>query len=234
MMHGDLGQPPGGWPEAIQQKVLKGEKPITVRPGALMDAEDIEARRAEASEKLGDAVSDRDLASCLMYPKVWSDFAAAREIYGPVEVLPTPVCFYGLPPGEEILVDIEKGKTLVIRCQAVGETGEDGQVRVFFELNGQPRMVKVPDRLHGGAAAMRRRQAEDGNAAHVAAPMPGVVSTVVVKPGQEVAVGDVLVSMEAMKMETAIHADRDGRIAELTVKPGDQVDAKDLLVVYED
>jgi pyruvate carboxylase len=234
MMGGHLGQPPGGWPEAIQKKVLKDETPITVRPGALMEPEDIEARRAEAGEKLDQAVNDRDLASCLMYPKVWSDFAAAREIYGPVEVLPTPVCFYGLPPGEEILVDIEKGKTLVIRCQAVGETGEDGQARVFFELNGQPRMAKVPDRLHSGAAAMRRQQAEDGNAAHVAAPMPGVVSTIAVKPGQEVTAGDVLVSIEAMKMETAIHADRDGRIAELTVKPGDQVDAKDLLVVYED
>jgi pyruvate carboxylase len=234
MMGGHLGQPPGGWPEAIQKKVLKDETPITVRPGALMEEEDIEARRAEASEKLGDAVSGRDLASYLMYPKVWSDFAAAREIYGPVEVLPTPVCFYGLPTGEEILVDIEKGKTLVIRCQAVGETGEDGQVRVFFELNGQPRIAKVPDRLHGGAAARRRRSAEDGNAAHVAAPMPGVISTVVVKPGQEVTAGDVLVSIEAMKMETAIHASRDGRIAEVTVKPGDQIDAKDLLLVYED
>ena len=205
-----------------------------VRPGALMDEEDIDTRRAEASEKLGQAASDRDLASSLMYPKVWSDFAAARDIYGPVEVLPTPVCFYGLPPGEEIMVDIEKGKTLVIRCQAVGESGEDGQVRVFFELNGQPRIVKVPDRLHGGAASKRRPRAEDGNRAHVAAPMPGVVSTVVVKPGQEVTAGDVLVSIEAMKMETAIHAGRDGRIAELTVKPGDQVDAKDLLVVFED
>ena len=234
MMGGHLGQPPGGWPRAIQKKVLKGETPINVRPGALMDAEDIEARRAEASAQLGAEASDRDLASSLMYPKVWSDFVAAREIYGPVEILPTPVCFYGLPPGEEILVDLEKGKTLVIRCQAVGETGEDGQVRVFFELNGQPRTAKVPDRLHGGAASNRRPRAEDGNAAHVAAPMPGVISTLVVKPGQEVTAGDVLLSIEAMKMETAIHADRDGRIAEITVKPGDQVDAKDLLVVYED
>ncbi len=199
-----------------------------------MADEDIEARRAEAGDRLGQSASDRELASYLMYPKVWSDFADARDIYGPVEVLPTPVYFYGLPAGEEIMVDIEKGKTLVIRCQAVGETGEDGQVRVFFELNGQPRIAKVPDRLHGGAAAKRRPKAEDGNAAHVAAPMPGVISTIAVRPGQQVAAGDVLVSIEAMKMETAIHADRDGRIAELTVGPGDQVDAKDLLAVYED
>jgi pyruvate carboxylase len=232
MMHGDLGQPPGGWPDPIRDKVLKGEEPITVRPGSLMEDEDLDARRAEASELLQETASDADLASYLMYPKVWTDFAAAQDIYGPTEVLPTPVYFYGLPAGEEIMVDLEKGKTMVIRCQAIGETDEEGQVRVFFELNGQPRNVKVPDRLHGAGAAARRPKAEEGNENHVGSPMPGVVSTVAVKEGQQVTAGDVLLSIEAMKMETALHADRDGTIAEITVKTGDQIDARDLLVVF--
>src|SRR5690242_8292168 len=167
-----------------------------------------------------------------MYPKVFTDLAKAQETYGPVSVLPTPVFFYGLPIGEEIFVELEKGKTLVVRTQAVGETGEDGQVRVFFELNGQPRMVKVPDRSSGAASAARRK-AEDGNPAHVAAPMPGVVSTLAVKSGQTVSAGDILLSIEAMKMETALHAERDGKIAEVLVTAGSQIDAKDLLVVFE-
>ncbi len=233
MMHGDLGQPPGGWPEAIQQKVLKSAAPIIVRPGSLMDEEDIDARRMEASDLLQRPASDRELASALMYPKVWSDFAAAQETYGPTEVLPTPVYFYGLPAGEEIMVDLEKGKTLVVRCQAIGEPDDEGQVRVFFELNGQPRIAKVPDRAHGAGAATRRPKAEDGNDDHIGAPMPGVISTLAVKTGQKVTAGDVLLSIEAMKMETALHTDRDGTIAEINVKAGDQIDAKDLLVVFE-
>ncbi len=168
-----------------------------------------------------------------MYPKVFTEFAKTSETYGPTSVLPTPVYLYGLPVGEEIPVDLEKGKTLVVRTQAVGDTDEDGMVRVFFELNGQPRMVKVPDRAHGAGGAAAKRKAEEGNPNHVAAPMPGVVSTLAVNAGQEVKAGDVLLSIEAMKMETALHAERDGTVAEVLVKAGDQIDAKDLLVVFE-
>ena len=153
-----------------------------------------------------------------MYPKVFSDFAAAQETYGPVSVLPTPVYFYGMKPEDEIFVDIEKGKTLVIRCLAIGEVDDKGMVTVFFELNGQPRRVKVPDRAHGASAGKARRKAEAGNEAHVGAPMPGVVSTLAVAAGQAVKAGDVLLSIEAMKMETALHAERDGTIAEVLVK----------------
>ena len=159
MMHGDLGQPPGGWPEAIQAKILKGATPITVRPGSLLAEADLEAERDQAAEAAGRDIDDRDLASYLMYPKVFVDFAKAADLYGPVSVLPTPVFFYGLPVGGEIPVELEKGKTLVIRTQAIGETDEDGFVRVFFELNGQPRMAKVPD---PGAWRRRRRGAAQG------------------------------------------------------------------------
>ena len=233
MLRGDLGQPPGGWPQELQKKVLKGEEPITVRPGARLKAADLDGLRKEAGEKVGHALSEREFASYLMYPKVFADFARAVEHYGPTEVLPTPVYFYGLPAGEEIMVDLEKGKMLVIRCQAIGDPDEEGQVRVFFELNGQPRVIKVPDRAHGAGAAGRRRKAEEGNGDHVAAPMPGVVSMIAVKPGQRVEPGDVLLSIEAMKMETVIHADRSGRVGEVVVRSGQQIDAKDLLVVFE-
>ncbi len=233
MLRGELGQPPGGWPEAIQRKVLKGAAPIDVRPGSLLGEADLEAERQAAEARIGRRAGERDLASYLMYPKVFSDFAAAQEAYGPTEVLPTPVYFYGLQAGQEIAVELEKGKTLVIRCQAVGEADADGQVRVFFELNGQPRIARVPDRAHGAAGAARRPKAVPGNPAHVAAPMPGVVSGVSVQAGQAVQAGDVLLSIEAMKMETALHADRAGTVAEVLVKGGDQIDAKDLLVRFQ-
>jgi pyruvate carboxylase len=233
MMHGDLGQPPDGWPKDLQKKILKGGEPITVRPGSLLPPADLEAERKSAAEKTGMDISDRDLASYLMYPKVFVDFAKAADLYGPVGVLPTPVFFYGLPAGEEVPVELEKGKTLVVRTQAIGETDEEGFVRVFFELNGQPRMAKVPDRAHGAAGGQVRRKAEEGNQTHIAAPMPGVVSTLVVSAGQEVKAGDVLLSIEAMKMETALHAERDGKIAEVLVHTGSQIDAKDLLIVFE-
>jgi pyruvate carboxylase len=118
----------------------------------------------------------------------------------------------------------------VIRCRAVGEPDDDGQVRVFFELNGQPRVVRVPDRAHGAASSKRRPKAEPGDPAQVAAPMPGVISGLSAAAGQQVQAGDVLLSIEAMKMETALHAERDGVVAEVLVKVGDQVDAKDLLL----
>ncbi len=233
LMHGDLGQPVGGWPEALQKKVLKGTEPITVRPGSLLPDADLEAVRGEAEAAAARPVSENELASYLMYPKVFVDYAKAEAVYGPVSVLPTPVYFYGLPAGEEIAADLERGKTLVVRCQAIGETDDEGQVKVFFELNGQPRNVKVPDRAHGAAGAAQRRKAEDGNPDHVAAPMTGVVSALAVKAGQEVRSGDVLLSIEAMKMETALHADRDGRVLEILVQLGTQIDAKDLLIVFE-
>ncbi|MDR7034008.1 pyruvate carboxylase [Mesorhizobium sp. BE184] len=232
MLRGDLGQSPGGWPQALQKKALKGDKPITVRPGSLLKPADLKANRKDAEEKIGRPITEYEFASWLMYPKVFSDFAAAQENYGPVSVLPTPTYFYGMKPHDEIFVDIEKGKTLVVRCFAIGEVDEKGMVTVFFELNGQPRRIKVPDRVHGASAAKARQKAEAGNDAHLGAPMPGVVSAVTVSAGQTVKAGDVLLSIEAMKMETALHAERDGAISEVLVRAGDQIDAKDLLIVF--
>ena len=164
-------------------------------------------------------IDDFRLASHLMYPKVFSDFAKTQDKYGPTEVLPTPVYFYGLQEGEELFVDIEKGKTLVLQYLGRAETNEKGEVRVFFDLNGQPRTITVPDRLKAGEVKLRAKAAL-GDAKQVGAPMPGVISTLGVKQGQAVMAGDVLCSIEAMKMETAIHAEADGVIAEVLIKAG--------------
>jgi pyruvate carboxylase len=230
MLRGDLGQPPGGWPPVLQKKALKGEKASAARPGSLLAPADLSARRAEAEKRCGRQIDDQELAAYLMYPKVFVDYAGAERKYGPVAVLPTPIFFYGMQVGEEATFAIEKGKSLVVRLQAVGETDEEGQVRVFFELNGQPRLIKAPNRA-ASALLPARRKAEDGNDAHVAAPMPGSIATIAVKTGQQVKAGDVLLTIEAMKMETALHAARDGVVQELLVHPGSPIDAKDLLAV---
>ncbi|WP_170340877.1 pyruvate carboxylase [Ruegeria arenilitoris] len=233
MMRGNLGQPPGGFPETIVTKVLKGEKPNTERPGKDVPPVDLEATRAELSKLLeGKEVDDEDLNGYLMYPKVFLDYMGRHRIYGPVRTLPTRTFFYGMEPGEEISAEIDPGKTLEIRCQAISETDEKGEVKVFFELNGQPRVIRVPNRMVQ-ASTIQRPKAEVGNANHVGAPMPGVVSTVAVTAGQEVKEGDLLLTIEAMKMETGIHAERDATVKAVHVQPGGQIDAKDLLVELE-
>jgi pyruvate carboxylase len=230
MMKGNLGQPPGGWPEAIQKKILKGETPISDRPGLHAKPLDIEqTRKALSKEFDGRAIDDEDLNGYLMYPKVFTDYLRRNLVYGPVRTLPTSTFFYGMDAGDEISVEIDPGKTLEIRLQAVGETHEDGSVRVFFELNGQPRVIRVDDRK-AVAAQAKRPKAETGNPAHIGAPMPGVVASVAVAAGAKVKAGDLLLTIEAMKMETGIHAERDATVSAVHVGAGSQIDAKDLLV----
>ena len=233
LMRGDLSRPADGFPKKIQKKVLKGEKPLKKRVGALLKPANLKTLRKQVDKKISRKVNDQEFASYLMYPKVFVDFALTKNTYGPMSALSTPIFFYGMKPGDEIRVEIEQGKLLVVHCLARSEMDDQGMVTVFFELNGQPRRARVPDRLHGGDAIVARAKAEEGNSLHVAAPMPGVISTIMVEAGQEVAAGDVLLSIEAMKMETALHAEADGTVAEVLVNRGDQIDAKDLLLRYE-
>ena len=233
MMAGNLGQPPGGFPAGIVAKVLKGGTPDTERPGRHLAAVDLEATRAEIAAELEVEIDDEDLNGYLMYPKVFRDYMARHKAYGPVRTLPTRTFFYGMEAGEEIVAEIDPGKTLEIRCVAIGETNEEGEVKVFFELNGQPRTIRVPDRKIAATKAAHPK-ADPANPAHIGAPMPGVVASVVVKAGQTIKQGDMLLTIEAMKMETGLHADRDATVKAVHVTPGAQIDAKDLLVELED
>ncbi|MEY8830526.1 pyruvate carboxylase [Sedimentitalea sp. XS_ASV28] len=233
MMRGDLGHPPGGFPEVITSKVLKGATPNMERPGKHLPAVDLEEERARVSAELeGKAVDDEDLCGYLMYPKVFMDYMGRHRTYGPVRTLPTTTFFYGMEPGDEISAEIDPGKTLEIRMQAVGETNDEGEVKVFFDLNGQPRVIRVPNRMVKSTTE-KRPKAEAGNANHVGAPMPGVIATVAVTAGQTVKEGDLLLTIEAMKMETGLHAERDATIKTVHVAPASQIDAKDLLIELE-
>uniref|UniRef100_UPI003F6BD42A pyruvate carboxylase n=1 Tax=Roseicyclus sp. TaxID=1914329 RepID=UPI003F6BD42A len=232
MMRGNLGQPPGGFPPGILKKVLKDEVPILDRPGLHVASIDLEKTRTEVAAKLEQDVDDEDLMGYLMYPKVFSDYATRHKDYGPVRTLPTRTFFYGMEPGEEIEAEIDPGVTLNIQLQAVGETTEEGEVKVFFELNGQPRTIRVPNRKLGATVA-KRPKAEIGNPNHIGAPMPGVVASVAVTVGQKLKMGDLMLTIEAMKMETGLHAERDAVVRAVHVGPGGQIDAKDLLIELE-
>ena len=230
MLKGNLGQPPGGFPKNIVKKALKGEKPNLARPGKNLEPIDLEKTRQELSDKLdGMKIDDEDLNGYLMYPKVFLDYMERHLTYGPVRTLPTKTFFYGMNSGDEISLEIDPGKTLEIRMQAIGETDENGEVKVFFELNGQPRVIRVPNRLVTSETTSRPK-ADPSNSNHIGAPMPGVISTVSVNEGQAVKKGDLLLTIEAMKMETGIHVERDAKIKAVHVKPATQIDAKDLII----
>jgi pyruvate carboxylase len=233
LFKGELGFPPDGFPAELSRKVLKADPPAPYRPGDLLPPVDLKAARAQAEGDCGVPLDDRQLASWLMYPKVTKGYFEHLRQYGDTSMLPTPTFFYGMRVQDELAVDIDAGKTLLVTLQAIQRGGEGEDHKLQFELNGQSRMVHIAQRTEaGGAAASARRQiAEPGNPLHVASPMPGAIVSVPVKAGQKIAVGDLLVSLEAMKMETHIAADREGVVEKVLVGPGDRVQAKDLLIV---
>jgi pyruvate carboxylase len=229
---GDLGQPYGGFPAELQRKVLKGASPLTERPGASLPPAMLDAERGEAERQCGHQVSERDLASYLMYPRVYTEYAKHRRKYGDVSCVPTDAFFWGLEPGQEISIDLERGKTLFVRFVALGEMHDDCTRTVFFELNGHPRLVRIVDRSRAMKRPARRR-VETPRPGHVGAPMAGVIVTVAVSPGGRVARGDPLATLEAMKMQTTLHAEVEGEVVEVLARPGMQVDLKDLLFLIQ-
>jgi len=230
MFKGMLGQPYQGWPQELQKIILRGEEPITCRPGELLEPVNFEAERDKAAAKVGHRLSDHDLMSYLLYPHVYPEFDKHRQEYSDTSVIPTPTFFYGLEPGQETSIDIEPGKTLIIKLNAIGKVHPDGTRHIFFELNGQQRQVVVRDQS-AQSDEVEREKADKGNPKHVGAPMPGKVLKLNVKAGDTVKVGDVLMVTEAMKMETNIKAKEEGGVAEVRFKEGDKVEKEDLVIV---
>jgi pyruvate carboxylase len=231
LFRGELGFPPDGFPPGLSRKVLKEEPPEPYRPGDRMAPVDLLQAHKEAEKAAGRQLGQCDLSSFLMYPKVFKDYWDHRRHHGDVSSLPTPAFFYGMREREEVAIDIDPGKTLIVRLQGTSPPDEEGVVRVFFELNGQPRTVRV--RKAGAATSIvQRPKAQSGNPAHVAAPMPGMVVTIAARAGQAVKSGDPLVSIEAMKMESVIRADRAATVKAIHVKSGETVSAHDLLIEF--
>jgi len=230
LMKGMLGQPHGGFPKRLQEVVLKGQEPIHCRPGELLEPADLEGERRKAAEKVGGPVDARGLVSWLLYPNVYPEFRRHLDDYSDTSVIPTPTFLYGLDPGQETSVEIEPGKILIIKLNAVGSLQPDGTRSVYFELNGEARAVTVRDQAATTTKAARPK-ADRQNPKHVAAPMPGKVLKVNVLPGSAVRGGDVLLVTEAMKMETNVKLKADATVIEVRVKEGESVEKDDLVAV---
>jgi pyruvate carboxylase len=230
MFSGSLGIPEGGWPAKIQKIVLRGKKPERGRPGARLAPIDLDETKAKLAADLGRDPSHDEVLSYLMYPEVFLKFARAQQTYGDVEVLPTPQFFYGMDKGDEIAVELEEGKSLVIKFLAVGEPRPDGYRTIFFELNGQPREVDVRDKSLE-VKGEQRQKADAAVPGQLGAPLPGVVTTIAVREGQEVKKGDRALVIEAMKMQSTVYAPVAGKVTKILVSPGQQVESKDLLLV---
>ena len=229
---GEMGQPYGGFPASLQHKVLKGRQPLQSRPGEHLAPVDLAAERDSLSKRHGVEPTDTDLASHLMYPKVFADYYQDRMRFGNLALLPTSVFFYGLKVGQEVCIDLEKGKQLIVTYVAQGALNDDGTRSVMFELNGQPRSVRVADRsMVVSQNPVQKARLNDPT--HVGAPMPGQVLAIQVTVGQRVSSQDLLLSLEAMKMETAVRAERAAEVVEVLVRPGQAVEAKDLLIVLK-
>jgi pyruvate carboxylase len=231
LLSGMMGQPVGGFPEKVQRIILKGEDPLTDRPGKTLPAADFESATEKVSKMIKGQPKHRDVVSYLLYNKVFEDFAKHVVNYTDTSVLPTPVFFYGMTEGEEVAVEIERGKTLIIKFLTVGEPNAEGLRTVFFELNGHPRDVQIEDQSLESLVS-KREKADAGNADHVGSSMPGMVVNVAVAPGDHVKKGQKLLVLEAMKMETTVYAERDGSISRVLVSPGSLIETSDLLIVY--
>ena len=227
---GLMGQPTWGFPEDLQRVVLKGEKPITGRPGDLLEPIDFEKVRKHLEEYQDpELITDRDLVSWVMFPKVVEDFYQKRKEYGYITRLGSHVFFHGLAVGETNKVNIEDGKTLVIKYLGKGDLHEDGTRTVHFELNGSLRDVDVVDNT-ASKSVVQVPMADPSDKSHVGASIPGAISKINVKVCDKVEVNQVLAIVEAMKMETSVTARMAGEIEEVLVKVNDTVKAGQLLI----
>jgi len=229
MFSGVLGTPPDGWPKKLQKIILRGQAPLRGRPGANLEAAKLEDEQKLLEKRLGHAVRRDDLLSSLLYPDVFAKYDKFRQTYSDVAVLPTPAFFYGLKSGEEINVEIESGKSLIIKFLTISEPHADGTRTLFFELNGQPREVNVRDRALR-VVERAHPKADPADPGQVAAPSAGVISGIAVEANHFVERGAKLLTLEAMKMQSNIYAPISGSVVKLLVTSGQHVEAKDLLV----
>jgi pyruvate carboxylase len=227
LIKGLMGQPPGGWPPDLMKAILGNERPVTERPGELLEDFDFAAAAELLKKRHGRDFSEEELLSYALYPKVFEEYVGFNRVFGDVSVLDTPTFFYGLEAGKETAFAIEEGKTLIVKLLAVGELQSDGTRVIFYELNGRRRNGFVHDQSSGVKTKVREK-IDPANPGHVGAPMSGKVVELVVKVGEEVSEGQKLMVTEAMKMLNVIKSPKAGIVQKILVAKGDDLQAGDL------
>jgi len=233
---GDLGQPVGGFPKKLQKLILKDTKPYKNRPNAHIEPIDIDEEykgfKKIFEKDLGRPIDITDFLSYKLYPKVFTDAFNKHKKYDNLMNLPTKNFFYGMELGEEIIVELDKGKTLLITLDSIGRPDSDGMVTVYFKVNGQGRSVQIKDESIK-IDKVENAKADPADAKHIGAPLQGMLSTVLVKKGEKVVKNQPLFIIEAMKMETTITATDDATIKQIVLRPGKMVNSEDLVIKLE-
>lgn len=230
LMRGELGQIKGGFPKKLQKDILKDEKPFSDRPNAHLEPVDFAAEFPAFQKEFGEHYNVKRFISYKLYPKVFKAFHDFVEDKGTVRNIPTPAFFYGLKPNENILVEIEPGKTVSIRFLNVTEPNAQGIRVVFFKLNGQTRSIEVQDRSLNIEVITNRKAAADNE---IGVPLQGSLSKILVKQGQEIKENQPLFVIEAMKMESTITSPRAGKVKAIHLKERTLVEQDDLVVELE-
>ncbi|MEG2255019.1 MAG: biotin/lipoyl-containing protein, partial [Vagococcus sp.] len=226
---GDLGQPTGGFPKELKEIILNGRESIEVRPGSLAKPVDFAVVKQELQQLVGFEPSQKDVISYIMYPQVFLDYCKMNDSFGDVELLDTVTFFQGMRIGETTEVRIEKGKTLIITLDQIGDPDLEGNRVLFFNLNGQRREIVIRDQ-NVKSQVLLKEKAEPTNKGHVAATMSGSVLDVLVQVGDTVEKGQALLITEAMKMETTIHSKRSGVVKRVLVGSSEPIQSGDLLI----
>lgn len=229
---GEIGQPVGGFDPNLQKIILKDVKPFTERPNEHLKPIDFDKEFKLLKQKFDEHVKYTDLLSYLLYPKVFEEYYHKKLAYGAVRKIPTPQFFYGLKENEEAIIEIDKGKTILVRLLTIGEPDENGTRKVFMRLNGQTRIIEVQDKkieVH----SHEHQKAEKGKTEHIAAPLQGKISQFFVQEGEKVKTNSPLFTLEAMKMESTITALKEGVVKKIVLPAGTLVKAEDLVMVVE-
>jgi len=229
LFEGYLGQPYGGFPKELQKVILKDRQPITVRPGELLQDVNFEEIGKKLSAELGIKATSFDKLAYALYPKVFIDYRKTVDQFGDVSVLDTPTFLFGMRLGEEIEIEIETGKTLIVKLVSIGQPHPDGTRIVYFELNGQQREIIIKDESIK-SKVVSRVKADPHNESHIGASMPGTVIKVLVEKGEKVEKGDHLMITEAMKMETTVQAPFSGIVKDIYAVNGEAIQTGDLLI----
>ncbi|MCP8713941.1 pyruvate carboxylase [Staphylococcus arlettae] len=229
---GEIGQPVGGFNEKLQKVILKGQQPLTDRPGEYLPSVDFEQVRQELEQLQLKDVTEQDIISYVLYPKVYEQYIQTREQFGNVSILDTPTFFFGMRHNETVEIEIDTGKRLIITLKAITEPDDKGVRTIFFDMNGQARRIYIQDENVKANASVKPK-ADKLNPNHIGAQMPGSVTEVKTKEGESVKSGQALLITEAMKMETTIQAPFEGVVRKITVQSGDAIETGDLLIEIE-
>jgi len=232
-LRGDIGIPPGGFPEPLRSKVLKGRglEPVEGRPGKFLEDYDFEEERESLQAAYGNSnIDEKELLSYALYPQVYKEWKDYELVYGTVGILPTHVFLNPMKIGQEVEIDPGQGRTRVIKLVAIQDVDESGSRQVLFEVNGEPYSISVTDHSVEVEGGVREKAGAPGT---VGSPMPGVVVGVKVKVGDKISVGDTVATLSAMKMETSVPSTTSGVVKRVLVNVGDKVDGDDLLVEIE-